>query len=361
MKMFPDDNVWNVPVNNLPVNKHSQAWVNNMGGNGNLHPDFACALDQGKRIGIPLTIYKKHADVKEWKLFKFLYSPESDHVSYPIGAIEDGSDRHLIVYIEDENKLYELFNTNWEAGTADSGAVFDGNTNARRPWGWTSADAAGLPVGAGLVCYDDVAAGFIGHAIRFTANKTYGVDESLTASHWTSGPDGRLMTPTPEGFMQPGLGARFRLKADFDISGFDPFLLPILVAMKVYGIILADNGSDWYISGCPDERWNDDILAQLKKIKGRDFEVVDCRPLGLTKESYAAVGIAAQNEQSELPINAGSAGGVGNEVNDASEDFIEIKISAKVVLQIIGSHFDMKAKVDKLSRQIDELYKRYMV
>jgi hypothetical protein len=335
MRFFPDDNAWYQEIDHLPVNEHSEKWVANIGRNANLHADFASGKWEGKEIGIPLNVYKTRADVPAWKEFSFWYAGESDHVLYPFGKVEEGSDRHLIVWIEDEGLIFEVFDCDWGAGKAGSGAVFR-NNNERRKWGDTSADAAGLCVIAGLVRYEEVLAGYVDHAIRFTVEKTWGVDLGLMASHWTSGNNGELMAPTQDGAMQPGLGARFRLKADFDISSFHPFLHPILTAMKTFGIVLADNGSNWFISGVPDERWDNDILAQLKRIKGVSFEAVDCVPLGLTKESYA---VKPQNVVAEIKPR---------KVVPSSDDATD-----KILI--------LSDKIELMARQIDDLHKRYMV
>jgi hypothetical protein len=359
MKFFPDDNVWYQPINHLPVDQHSDKWLANIGRNANLHPDFGSGKYEGKEMGIPLNIYATRADVPAWKEFTFLYADQSDHVLYPFGKIEEGTDQHLCVLIQDEGIIYELFLCDWDAGKAGSGAVFR-NNNERRPWGWTSADAAGLPIIPGLVRYDEVAAGYINHAIRFTLEKTWGVDLNKMASHWTSGKNGELMVPTPEGAMRPGMGARFRLKADFDISGFHPFLHPILIAMKTFGLALADNGSNMFFSGVPDERWDNNILGQLKRIKAASFEAVDATGQGLTKESYAVVGAVSVQDPVTAPVPAPKPKTVKEDLV-IDQETVEIKMQSKDLMKIIDSYIDLREKVNVMAKQIDELFKRYMV
>ena len=183
---------------------------------------------------------------------------------------------------QDNCLLYELFaaypqqDNSWTAG---SGAIFDLNSHDLRPDGWTSADAAGLPILPGLVRYDEVAAGEINHAIRFTAQTTQ------RAYLWPARHFASSVTDTN----YPPMGLRLRLKADYDISGFSPEIQVILTAMKTYGIILADNGSNWYISGVPDDRWDNDMLHELDVVQGSDFEAVDVSGLMIDSDSGQAV------------------------------------------------------------------------
>lgn len=205
----------------------------------------------------------------------FQYADESDLASYPVpadapieGGADSSGDRHLLVIDSDNCILYELFaaypqtDGTWKAG---SGAIFDLQDNALRPSGWTSADAAGLPVLPGLVRYDEMSSGEIRHAIRFTVPKTQRAF-IWPARHFASS----ITDPR-----YPPMGARFRLKPDFDISGFPADAQVILRALQKYGMILADNGSAWFISGAPDDRWNNDTLHTLTRVKGSDFEAVD--------------------------------------------------------------------------------------
>jgi hypothetical protein len=218
----------------------------------------------------------------------FDYADESDPGPYPIpddAPIEGGSqstgDRHVLVLDRDNCVLYELFDASpnpdgsWHAG---SGAVFDLNSHDLRPAGWTSADAAGLPILPGLARYEEVASGEIDHALRFTAPKTRR-DYVWPARHHAS----NLTAP-----QYPPMGQRFRLKAGFDVSGFSNDAKIILQALKTYGMMLADNGSAWFISGAPDERWNNDVLRELHQVHGSDFEAVDVSSLMVDPDSGQA-------------------------------------------------------------------------
>jgi len=214
----------------------------------------------------------------------FDYEHDSDPGPYPIPPnppIEAGSDRHILIVDRDGCILYELFDAYQQDGlwTAGSGAIFNLRTNGLRPNGWTSADAAGLPILPGLVRYEEVAAGEIRHAIRFTAARTQRA-YVWPARHYASA----ITDPNV-----PPMGQRFRLKASFDISGFSPDVRVILKAMQLYGIILADNGSNWYISGSPNLLWNDDVLvSELRQVHGSDFEAVDVSGLMIDPDSGQA-------------------------------------------------------------------------
>jgi hypothetical protein len=225
-----------------------------------LHPDFDAIGD-----GIP---YNLVTSTTPKYTVRFDYADESDPGPYPIPAnpkIEGGSDAHMLLLDKGACRLYELYavrksGSTWYAG---SGAIWNLRSNALRPAGWTSADAAGLPILSGLVLYSEVQSGVIKHAIRFTASSTCGY--IYPARHLTAAPCSNL----------PPMGLRLRLKASVDISGFGPQARVVLTALKHYGMILADNGSPWYISGEPDTRWNDDSLHYLQNLTGADFEVVD--------------------------------------------------------------------------------------
>jgi len=269
--IFPPDNAWNQDVSRLPVSRMSRQYIDSIGADKPLHPDFG-TLWEGAPNGIPFAVVRGSQPRVS---VEFEYADESDPGPYPIPPdvpIEGGpaatGDRHVLVIDFDNKKLYELFNAyprgaGWKAG---SGAIFDLSSNASRPAGWTSADAAGLPVFAGLVRYDEVVQrGEIRHALRFTARRTRRA-YIPPATHFASrSNDPRL----------PPMGLRLRLRASFDESGFPQSVRVILAALKKYGMFLADNGSDWYISGAPNPKWNDDELRSLKRVKGRDFEVVD--------------------------------------------------------------------------------------
>ncbi len=274
--VFPGDNIWNTPVDDLPVAAGSQGYIASMGENTGLHADFGSGTWDGGPIGIPITLVdNSQAPVS----VHFDYEDESDPGPYPIpadAAIEGGDqasgDRHVLVLNRDSCMLYELFyawpqaDGSWDAG---SGARFDLGSNALRPDGWTSADAAGLPIMPGLVRYEELASGHLEHAIRFTAVHT------RKAHLWPARHDASSSTDSS----YPPMGQRFRLKADVDISGFSPLVKVLARAMKTYGLILADNGSNWFISGVPDERWDNDMLRQLGTLKGGDFEAVDVSSL----------------------------------------------------------------------------------
>ena len=275
--VFPEDHAWNTPVADLPVHPSSADWIQRIGLEQGLHPDFGSGTWEGKRIGIPFNV----AEGGEPRVtFTFDYADESDAGPYPVpqdAQVEEGDDRHLLVLDKSRCILYELFNvrqtaSGWAAG---SGAVFDLNGYALRPDGWTSADAAGLAILPGLVRYDEVAAGEIRHALRFTAGRTSAAHLWPARHHAASG--------DPE---DPPMGMRLRLRADFDTRGFSPEVRVILEALQTYGMILADNGSDWFISGVPDERWNNDTLvSELSQVKGSDFEAVDTSSLMLDPDS----------------------------------------------------------------------------
>lgn len=270
--LLPADNVWNVPVDSLPLAANSEAYIDTIGRTTTLHPDFGSGTWNGGPIGIPFNVV---AAGQQMVTVSFLYANESDPGPYPIPAaplIEGGpagdGDRHILIVDRDACILYELYDawpggdTSWSAG---SGAILDLDANTLRPDGWTSADAAGLPILPGLVRYEEVAAGAINHALRFTASRTRNTHLWPARHHASS----------LAGAQYPPMGQRFRLKAGVDLSSFSPEVKVIARAMQKYGLILADNGSDWYISGAPDERWDNDILRELDRLSGNDFEAVD--------------------------------------------------------------------------------------
>jgi hypothetical protein len=251
-------------------------YVASIGATAGLKADFGSGLWNGGPIGIPfVTVGAGQPPVG----ITFDYADESDPGPYPIPAnspIEGGpaadGDRHVLVVDTSACRLYETFATypnndgTWHAG---SGAVFDLRSNALRPNGWTSADAAGLPILPGLVRYDEVAAGVINHAIRITVPRTQKAYVWPARHYASSRTDANL----------PPMGLWLRLRADFDISGFAPPAQVILTALKKFGAIVADNGSAWYMSGAPDERWNNDVLHTLGAVPGSAFEAVDTSSL----------------------------------------------------------------------------------
>ncbi|HWV85025.1 MAG TPA: hypothetical protein VNZ62_06220 [Capillimicrobium sp.] len=263
--IFPADNPWNQRVDRLPVASDSDRIVAAIGADEPLHPDF------GTRYGIPFTTVG--ADQARVPV-RFEYTGESDPGPYPIPPdvpLEEGSDRHAIVVDRDRCRLYELFaarrldgGARWEAG---SGAIWNLRSNRLRPRGWTSADAAGLPILPGLARYDDVRRGSIDHALRFTVRQTRRAFV-FPARHYASS----LTDPS-----LPPMGMRFRLKRSFDVSGYPRQARIVLKALKRYGMLVADNGSDWFVTGAPSPHWDDGQLNTLKRVRGADFEVVDTR------------------------------------------------------------------------------------
>jgi hypothetical protein len=289
--VLPADNVWNTPIDNLPLDPRSSYYIRAIGADKGVHPDFGSGLWEGAPIGIPYNVVPGNQPKVD---ITFDYADESDSGPYPIppdaeiegGEISSG-DRHVLVLDSGNCILYETWSTypqqdgSWVAG---SGAVFDLRSNDLRTDGWTSADAAGLPILPGLVRYDEVTEGEILHAIRFTAPST------RRAYVWPA----RHYASSLTGLNYPPMGQRFRLKADFDVTGFSPEVQVILRALKKYGMILADNGSSWFISGAPDPRWdNDHLVTELREVKGSDFEAVD--------ESYLMVDPASGQAKQTLP------------------------------------------------------------
>jgi hypothetical protein len=274
--IFPANNPWNDRVDTLPVAASSAQMIASIGVDTGLHPDFGSGLYDGEPIGIPFDVVSRSTPRSH---VSFDYSDESDHVAYPIAKtvhIEGGrastGDRHAILVDKSACRLYELYalyptaSGGWKAG---SGAMWDLRSNHLRPAGWTSADAAGLPIFPGLARYDEVARGVIDHALRFTAERTRRA-YVYPARHYASSSSDPALPP---------MGLRVRLKASVDISGFPRQARIVLQALKTYGMILADNGSNWYISGAPDPRWSNDALHTIGRITGSDFEVVDTSSL----------------------------------------------------------------------------------
>jgi hypothetical protein len=273
--IFPADNPWNQRVDGLPVAADSARLIASIGLHAPVHPDFGTVWD-GAPNGIPFVVVSNRT---RRVAVHFQYADESDRGPYPIppGApIEGGprstGDRHVIVVDRNTCTDYELFaaypHRHAAYWTAGSGAIFNLRSNHLRPKGWTSADAAGLPILPGLARYDEVSRGSIDHALRFTA--------PCTAPRYVY--PARHEASTCSGFYPP-MGLRVRLKASVDISHFPYQARVVAQALKRYGMILADNGSPWYISGAPNPRWNNDALHQLDQLTGSDFEVVDTSSL----------------------------------------------------------------------------------
>jgi hypothetical protein len=271
IQVFPSDNPWNTKISSNSVHANSANFINSIGVSAGIHPDFGTVWN-GAPNGIPFIVVsgnqqKVNIDFVSWP-------SESDPGPYPIpnnAPIEGGEnstgDRHVLVIDRDNHLLFELGNaykgnTGW---TANCGAVWDLNSNKLRTEGWTSVDAAGLPVFAGLVRYDEVANGVIKHALRFTVKKSCN-GYIHPATHFAGSTNDRNYPP---------MGLRLRLKSSFDISSFSASNKVILTALKQYGMIVADNGSSMYISGAPDSRWDDDDLSKLSQVKCSDFEAVD--------------------------------------------------------------------------------------
>jgi hypothetical protein len=282
---FPSDNVWHADIRSLPVNARSAQWLSHMSSTRKLHPDFGPSYGaQSVPYGIPVTVVAgTHAKVA----VRFDYASESDRGPYPLGPdtkIEGGSnaggDRHAVIVDKSTCRLYETFDTrkSGSAWSAGSGAIWNLKSNALRPRAWTSADAAGLPILPGLLRYDEVAAGSVDHAIRFTTDRT---DRRYIwpARHQA----GSVNDPS-----YPPMGARFRLKAGYSLAGQRADTQVVLRAMKTYGLMLADNGSPWYFQGTSDTRWPSALLDQLKRIPASAFEAVDESRLMVSADSGQA-------------------------------------------------------------------------
>jgi hypothetical protein len=268
--MFPANSVWNTKISRLPVHPKSATWMASMGSSSrNLHPDYGPAGGGEQPYGIPFKIVSPSQTLVN---VSFDYEDESDLGPYPLSAstpIEGGSDAHAIMVNPSTCKLYELFATDYQSSggsTAGSGAIWTLTSNNLRPAGWTSADAAGLAILPGLVHYEEVAAGAMNHAIRVTAGCTQR-SYVWPARHQAGQPNGSC----------PPMGTRFRLRASFTLptSQCAAMCQTVLRTMKTYGLILADNGSNWYFTGTSDERWTGDQVNQLKAIPAASFEAVD--------------------------------------------------------------------------------------
>jgi hypothetical protein len=270
--IFPAGNPWNARVDTLPVAANSTAIIQSIGARTGLHADFGSGLWEGSPIGIPFNVVS--AKQPKQRIVKFEYAAESDKGPYPIPArpkLEGGSDRHVLIVDKDRCTLYELGGMARSAAgwTAWAGAIWNLRSNKLRPETWTSADAAGLPILAGLARWDDIATGGIHHALRFTVERSRRA-YVYPARHYASS----LTDPN-----LPPMGLRVRLKASFDVSSFPRQARAVLQALKTYGMIVADNGSSWYITGAPSPHWSNDDLHSLGRVHGSDFEVVDTSSL----------------------------------------------------------------------------------
>jgi hypothetical protein len=273
--VFPADNYWNTDIRSLPVDARGAAWLSHMSTDRQLHPDFGPSYGDGPNYGIPVTVVgRRHHRVH----VRFDYADESDRVRYPLGRdtkIEGGrgsdGDKHAIVVRKGRCKLYETWNTRvrngrWRAG---SGATWSLGSNRLRPDGWTSADAAGLPILPGLLRWNEVKAGRVAHAIRFTTD--------VTSRHhlWPARHD----AGSTDSWAYPPMGARFRLRAAFDTTGYSALARTVLTAMKDYGLVLADNGSPWFFTGERNAHWPPALVEELKRIPASAFEAVDTSSL----------------------------------------------------------------------------------
>jgi len=281
--VFPANSIWHRDISGLPVNRSSALWLSHLSpATAHLHPDFGPSFGaQPVPYGIPyLVVHQPHPMV----LVRFGYPAESDHYAYPFGSdikIEGGNnstgDRHAIVVVANTCELYETWDTHkyatgWYAG---SGATWNLKSNALRPAGWTSADAAGLPILPGLLRYDEILAGSVDHAIRFTVqvtNRAY----IWPARHQAGGISSAAYLP---------MGARLRLRANFSLAGWSPQARIVLTAMKKYGLIVADNGSNWFFQGTSDPRWPIALIDELKRIPASAFDVVDESSLQISANS----------------------------------------------------------------------------
>ncbi len=278
---FPADNWWHADVSSLPVHARSAAWLSHMSTDVDLHPDFGPSYGDGPNYGIPITVVnKRHTLVK----VSFDYASESDKVRYPLGKdtkIEGGrasdGDRHAIVVDKSKCRLYEVYAAREVGGrwTAGSGAVWSLERNKLRPAGWTSADAAGLPILPGLLRWNEVTSDRIDHAIRFTTNETS--DSYLWPARHFAG-----STDDPN---YPPMGARFRLRSTYDASQLGPYAQRVVAAMKKYGLVLADNGSPWYFQGEQHRKWPDNLIEDLKQIPASEFVAVDTSSLQVDPNS----------------------------------------------------------------------------
>jgi hypothetical protein len=273
--VFPANNSWNQRVDKLPVSADSARLISAIGLDAPVHADFGSGKWDGGPIGIPFDVVSAKTPAHR---VSFDYADESDRVAYPIpshvhieGGAQASGDRHAILVDKSACRLYELYDLRHKGHgwTAGSGAVWNLRSNHLRPAGWTSADAAGLPIFPGLARWDEVARGQIDHALRFTAPETRHA-YVYPARHYASSSNDPSLPP---------MGLRVRLKASVNVSSFPPQARVVLRALQRYGMILADNGSPWYLSGAPNKHWSNDQLHSLGRLTGADFEVVDTSSL----------------------------------------------------------------------------------
>lgn len=284
--VFPANNWWNADITDLPVHPRSDDWMSHMSTERALHPDFGPSEGAEPDYGTPITVVRStHRKVR----VRFDYASESDRGRYPLGhdtRIEggrnSGGDMHAVIVDRDRCRLYETFHTQLRDGrwTAASGATWSLRSNRLRPDGWTSADAAGLPILPGLLRWQEVRAGRVEHAIRFTTDAT-GAEHLWPARHHAGSDDGSSYPP---------MGARFRLRSDYPVSGLSPHTRAVVTAMKTHGLVLADNGSPWYFQGEQNPHWPERMLAELKRVPASAFEAVDTGALKVSPDSGEAVG-----------------------------------------------------------------------
>jgi hypothetical protein len=280
---FPADNYWHADIRKLPVDPRSKAWLSHMSTGVDLHPDFGPSFGDGPNYGIPITVVgHDHPRVR----VHFTYADESDRVRYPLGrdtriegGVHSSGDRHAIIVDRGVCRLYETFATRKRDGRwyAGSGAVWSLTSDALRPNGWTSADAAGLPILPGLLRWNEVKHGDIDHAIRFTTD--------MTSTHhiWPARHD----AGSRRSWKYPPMGARFRLRASYHPTGFGTKARAVVRAMQTYGLVLADNGSPWFFQGEQNGHWPAKLIEQLKRIPARQFVAVDTSSLKVSSNSGA--------------------------------------------------------------------------
>jgi hypothetical protein len=325
---FPSDSPWNQDISSAAVDPNSAAIINYIGPSVGLHPDFGSGQYNGSSIGIPYIVVDSSQSMANINFTA--YGDESDPGPMPIPATapiegypNPGSgDRHVIVLDNSTCFTYELYNSSANSDgswNADSAAVWDLANGEQRPWTWTSADAAGLPIFPGLVRYDEVSAGAIQHAIRFTLPQS-GAAMVPPASHWAA---------TSTDSTAPPMGMRLRLKSSYDISAFSANVQVILAALQKYGLIMADNGSAMYLSGAPDDRWDNDDLHNLSSVPASAFEVVQMNPIYTAANvPQGAAPTITSFTASPTSVSAGAQVTLTWQVNNDSYDVISPQIGA---------------------------------